>query len=156
LVFGLGIIVANNREKPIVSFRDLEVYQNSYKACIEVMTKIIPNLPDSEKFDLRKQLSESVKAIPRLIAEGYAKRHQRHGFQKYLDDAMAECNETIVGIEMCRDIFGEYIDKLYCQELVKKYDVCGRQLYRLREAWSKFPRGKNEVPRSRAAGHLIL
>ena len=96
-------------KKSIASFRDLEVYQNSYTACIEVMTKIIPNLPDSEKFDLKKQLSESVKAIPRLIAEGYAKRHQKHGFQKYLDDAMAECNETIVGIEMYRDIFGKYI-----------------------------------------------
>ena len=51
----------------ITSFRDLEVYRNSYKACIEVMTKIIPNLPESEKFDLKKQLSSSAKAIPRLI-----------------------------------------------------------------------------------------
>ena len=45
----------------------MEVYRNSYKACIEVMTKIIPNLPESEKFDLKKQLSSSAKAIPRLI-----------------------------------------------------------------------------------------
>jgi len=126
-------------KKSITSFRDLEVYQNSYKACIKVMTQIITNLPDSEKFDLKKQLSCSVKAIPRLIAEGYAKRHQMHGFQKYLDDAMAECNETVVGIEMCRDIFGGYIDKDSCQELVNLYDVCGRQLYRSREAWGKFP-----------------
>jgi len=41
-------------KKKITSFRDLEVYQNTYKACIEVMTKIIPNLPESEKFDLKK------------------------------------------------------------------------------------------------------
>jgi four helix bundle protein len=125
-------------KKSITSFKDLEVYQKSYKACISVMTQIIPNLPESEKFDLKHQLSESVKAIPRLIAEGYAKRHQRRGFQKYLDDAMAECNETIVGIEMCRDIFGEYVDMKLCEELVRIYDVCGRQLYRLRGAWSKF------------------
>jgi four helix bundle protein len=131
--------MTQERGKAITSFRDLDVYQKSYKACIEVMTKIIPNLPDSEKFDLKKQLSSSVKAIPRLIAEGYAKRHQKHGFQKYLDDAMAECNESIVGIEMCRDIFGEYIDQGLCQELVNLYDVCGRQLYRLREAWGRFP-----------------
>jgi len=132
------------KEKPITSFRNLEVYQNSYKACIKVMTKIIPNLPDSEKFDLKKQLSSSVKAIPRLVAEGYAKRHQKYGFQKYLDDAMAECNETIVGIEMCRDIFCKYVDKSLCQELVSLYDICGRQLYRLREAWGKFPRDRKK------------
>jgi four helix bundle protein len=129
-------------KKPIKSFRDLEVYQNSYKACIEVTMKIISKLPDSEKYDLRDQLSRSVKAIPRLIAEGYAKRHQKQGFQKYIDDAMGECNETIVGIEMCRDIYGEYVDKNLCQELVNIYDVCGRQLYRLREAWGKFPKSE--------------
>ena len=85
--------------KLIRSFKDLEVYQDTYKACILVMTKIIPRLPDSEKYDLEDQLGRAVKAIPRLIAEGYAKRHQKRGFQKYLDDAMAECNETIVCLE---------------------------------------------------------
>jgi four helix bundle protein len=129
-------------KKPITSFRDLEVYQNSYRACIEVMTKIISKLPDSEKYDLRDQLSRSVKAIPRLIAEGYAKRHQKQGFQKYIDDAMGECNETIVGIEMCRDIYEQYVDKNLCQELVDIDDVCGRQFYRLREAWANFPKSE--------------
>jgi four helix bundle protein len=135
-------MIGKEEKKPITSFRDLEVYQNSYKACIEVMMKIISKLPASEKYDLRDQLSRSVKAIPRLIAEGYAKRHQKQGFQKYIDDAMGECNETIVGIEMCRDIYGEYIDKNLCQELVNIYDICGRQLYRLREAWGKFPKSE--------------
>jgi four helix bundle protein len=130
--------------KSITSFRDLDVYQNSYKACIEVMKRIIPNLPDSEKFDLKHQLSSSVKTVPRLVAEGYAKRHQKYGFQKYLDDAMAECNETIVGIEMCKDIFGKHIDIKLCEELVTIYDVCGRQLYRLREAWGRFPRDRKK------------
>jgi hypothetical protein len=51
----------------ITSFRDLEVYQNTYKACVEVMTKIIPELPEFEKNDLKSQLRRSVKAIPRLI-----------------------------------------------------------------------------------------
>jgi len=106
------------------------------------MTKVIPNLPESEKFDLKKQLSSSSKAIPRLIAEGYAKRHQRYGFQKYLDDAMAECNETIVGMEMCKDFFARYVDRVLCTELINLYDKCGRQLYRLREAWGSFPKKK--------------
>jgi len=116
----------------------LEVYQNSYQACIEVMTKIIPRIPDIERNDLKNQLRRSVKAIPRLIAEGYAKRHQKHGFQKYLDDAMGECNETIVGLEQCRDLYGVSIDKQLCEELIDLYDKSGRQLYNLSSAWSKF------------------
>jgi four helix bundle protein len=124
--------------KRITSFRDLEVYQNTYTACIKVMTEVLPKLPDSEKYDLKDQLSRSVKAIPRLIAEGYAKRHQKLGFQKYLDDAMAECNETIVGLEMCRDIYGNKMDTPVLVELIDIYDKAGRQLYNLRKAWSKF------------------
>ena len=48
-------MIGKEEKKPITSFRDLEVYQNSYKACIEVMMKIISKLPDSEKYDLRDQ-----------------------------------------------------------------------------------------------------
>src|SRR3989304_9855459 len=107
-------------KKPIKSFRDLEVYQNSYKASIIVAAKLLPKLPESEKFDLRDQLSRSTKAIPRLVAEGYAKRHQRAGFQKYTDDAMAECNESQVSLEQARDLYG--IDKNLINSLVDIYD----------------------------------
>jgi four helix bundle protein len=127
-------------KKRIASFHDLEVYQNTYKACIEVMKKIIPGLPESEKYDLKNQLGRSCKAIPRLIAEGYAKRHQKMGFQKYLDDAMAECNETIVSLSQARDIYEESVDVSLCDSLIDIYDKSGRQLYNLAVAWNKFKR----------------
>lgn len=125
-----------NNYKPIKSFRDLEVYQNTYKASILVMTRIIPKLPDSEKYDLKDQLSRCCKAIPRLIAEGYAKKHQKSGFQKYIDDAMSECNETIVCLEHVKDIYKIEID--LCEELIDLYDKSARQLFNLADAWDKF------------------
>ena len=131
-------------KKRIASFHDLEVYQNTYKACIEVMKKIIPRLPESEKYDLKNQLSRSCKAIPRLIAEGYAKRHQRMGFQKYLDDGMAECNETIVSLSQARDIYEDSVDVDLCNSLIDTYDKSGRQLYNLAMAWNKFKRGNKD------------
>lgn len=79
--------------KPIRSFRDLEVYQNTYAASIEVITKVVPKLRREEKNDLADQLRRASKAIPRLIAEGYSKKHQKKGFHKYLDDALTESNE---------------------------------------------------------------
>lgn len=83
----------------------MEVYRNTYAASVVMIKDLLPKLPDSEKYDLKDQLSRSCKAIPRLIAEGYAKRHQKAGFQKYIDDATGECNETIVGLEQCKDIY---------------------------------------------------
>lgn len=122
----------------VVSFNDLIVYQNTYKTSIEVMTKIVPRLPPEEKYDLVDQLRRSCKAIPRLIAEGYAKRHQRMGFQKYLDDALGECNEIIVSLSHAKDIYPKNVDVKFCEELIKAYDISGKQIYRLSESWSKF------------------
>ena len=101
----------NDERKPIKSFHDLEVYQNSYNASLDVMKKIVPKLPEIEKNDLKSQISRSCKAIPRLIAEGYGKRHQKRGFQKYLDDSLSESNEMIVSIGHCKDIY----DDQYCR-----------------------------------------
>ena len=123
-------------KKRITSFKDLEVYRNTYEAMLIAMGKIVPKLPTSEKYDLADQISRACKSAPRLIAEGYAKRHQKAGFQKYLDDAMAECNETIVSLEQCRDIYN--LNPEVINQLVDIYDKSARQLYKLSMAWTKF------------------
>ena len=130
--------MTKDKIEKITSFRDLDVYQRTYEASLRVMKIIVPSLPDSEKYDLKDQLRRSSKAIPRLIAEGYAKRHQKRGFQKYLDDAMAECNETVVSLSHCRDIYEKYVDITLCEKLIESYDIAGRQIYRLEESWTKF------------------
>jgi four helix bundle protein len=122
----------------IKSFKDLEVYQNTYKIMLIVMKEILPKLPENEKYDLRDQLSRACKSIPRLIAEGYAKRHQKAGFQKYLDDAMAECNEMIVSLEQTKDLYRIEADTISMVELIDLYDKSARQLYKLSTAWTNF------------------
>ena len=136
----------NNYKQSIRSFRDLDVYQSSYQSMLEVHREILPKLPPSEKYDLCDQLSRSTKAVPRLIAEGYTKKHQRSGFQKYIDDAHTESNETIVGIEQCKDLYG--INPELCEKLVDKYDKISRQLFNLAEAWDKFKNRRRTSPPS--------
>lgn len=130
-------------KKKITSFRDLDIYQTSYQAMLTVHKEILSQLPDSEKYDLKDQLSRSTKAVPRLIAEGYAKRHQKAGFQKYLDDVMGESNETVVGLETCKDLYNIKPDII--NKLTDTYDKIGRQAYNLALAWSNF----KHVPRNR-------
>jgi four helix bundle protein len=126
----------------ITSFQDLEVYRNSYDTMLIVMNDVIPKLPSKEKYDLIDQMSQACKSIPRLIAEGYAKKHQRAGFQKYLDDAMAESNEMVVSLSQCKDLYPQNVDVQLCIKLIDIYDKCGRQLYRLNEAWDGFKKRK--------------
>ncbi len=132
-------------KKKIRSFHDLDVYQNSYTAMLKVFKDILPKLPSEEKFDLRDQLQRSSKAIPRLIAEGHSKRHQKKGFQKYLDDAMAESNETIVSLSQTRDLYPQFVDLAICNELISSYDIISRQTYNLSIAWTKFTEQKNTI-----------
>jgi four helix bundle protein len=124
--------------KVIKTFHDLDVYQNAYEAMLCAFKEILPKLPKEEEYDLKNQLRRSVKAIPRLIAEGHSKRHQKKGFQKYLDDAMAESNETIVSISQARDLYSIHVDTKVCTELIDVYDKISRQLYKLSFAWSRF------------------
>jgi four helix bundle protein len=129
------------------NFRNLKVYQISYNASIEIMKNIIPKLPELERNDLRNQMSRSSKAIPRLIAEGYAKKHQRKGFQKYLDDANGESNEMIVCLYHCHDLYSNFIEPTLCLKLSDTYDQLSRQIYKLSHAWRKFKENHNDRPK---------
>lgn len=125
-------------KKKITSFRNLEVYQRSYAASIIVIKKIVPKLPPEEKYDLADQLRRSVKAIPRLIAEGFSKCHQERGFQKYLDDALGESNETIVSLSHTKDIYE--IEVKLCEKIIQEYEIMSKQIYKLSNVWATFSR----------------
>lgn len=131
-----GIGMEDN--KKIRSFKDLDVYQNSYAAMLKVHGEIIPKLPKEEEYDLKSQLRRSTKSIPRLIAEGHSKRHQRRGFQKYIDDALAESNETIVSLQQVHDLYPSHIDTALCRQLMDDYDKISRQSYNLALSWDNF------------------
>lgn len=122
----------------IKRYTDLDVYQRAYKLSLIVCTKVIIKLPPEEKFDLVDQLRRSSKAIPRLIAEGFGKKHQKKGYQKYLDDATAENNETIVSLCHARDIYSEKLNRNSVQKLIDEYEIVGKQLYKLKKSWDKF------------------
>ncbi|MCK4941293.1 four helix bundle protein [candidate division WOR-3 bacterium] len=122
----------------ITSFKDLDIYKKSYEAAITIIKKIVPQLPTEEKYDLGSQLRRSSKAVPRLIAEGYSKRHQKRGFQKYLDDALAESNETVVSLSQTRDIY--QVEPEICTHIIGVYEVISRQIFRLSSVWVSFKR----------------
>lgn len=134
----------NTAKKPIRSFYDLNVYQSTYDTSIIFLTKIIPKLPKEERFDLTQQLRRSVKAVPRLIAEAYSKRHQKRGFQALIDDAMEESNENIVSLSHVKDAYKIEVD--LCKELIDIYDKASRQLYKLSLAWSGFKERRQTKP----------
>jgi hypothetical protein len=51
---------------------------------------------------------------------------------------MSEANETQVWLCHCRDVYFDYVDVKLCDQLIEEYEIIGKQLYKLDEAWSKF------------------
>jgi four helix bundle protein len=128
------------------SFQDLEVYKNLYKAMLIVLTKIIPKLPNEEKFDLGDQMRRACKSPVALIAEGYAKKNYKKDWQKYLNDAIGECNEMIMHLSCCRDAYPSYVNSGFCEELIEIYNASCKQLYRLAESWRAKEQTHNPPP----------
>lgn len=119
----------------IKSYRDLEVYQESYQLMLDT-GEAIKMLPKTERFDLASQMRRASRGIPPKIAEGYAKRYYIAEFRKQLISAIGESNEMEVHLETARDL--RLLPKDLCNDLLEKYQVLGRKLSRLIKSWKKF------------------
>ena len=135
-------IVERRAASVIRSYEDLDVYQTSYQGMLTIFKQILPLLPKEEKFDLTDQLRRSCKAIPRLIAEGHSKRHQVRGFQKYIDDAHAEANETVVSLNQVKDLYASATHHTMIIKLIDRYDKISRQLFNLAKAWRNYSKDR--------------
>ncbi len=55
------------------SFKDLSVWQKSYRLCLEIY-RVTATFPKEEKYGLTSQIRRSVVSIPSNIAEGYGRK----------------------------------------------------------------------------------
>lgn len=119
----------------IQSFRDLEVYKESYELAI-VVNREVNKLPIYEKNDLGSQLRRCSKSPSANIAEGWAKRRFPKEFKNHLDKAIGSCNEMETHLSMARDL--GYWSKNFCDELIKRYQFLGGKLVNPRDNWKTF------------------
>ena len=119
----------------IKSFRDLEVYKESYQLMLIVHKEII-KLPIYERSDLVSQMRRASKSIPSNIAEGWAKRTHEKEFKKHLVVSIGSANEMEVHIETAMDL--KYWQKIFCLDLLKRYSILGKKLTKLYQNWKTF------------------
>lgn len=119
----------------IHSFKDLDVYKESYELAIIVNLQV-NKLPLYERTDLGSQMRRCSKSPPANIAEGWAKRRFEKEFKKYLDSAIGSSNEMEVHISMAKDL--GYWQKDFCDEIIQRYIHLGGKLVNLRNKWQTF------------------
>ena len=119
----------------IRSFKDLEVYKESYELAI-IVNRNVNKLPLFENNDLGLQLRRASKSVPSNIAEGWAKRRFEKQFKVHLDSAIGSCNEMEVHLSMARDL--GFWEEEFCNELIERYILLGGKIVNLRKNWKTY------------------
>jgi len=97
----------------IQSFKDLEIYKESYALAI-IVNKLCSKLPIYERLDLGSQMRRCSKSPPSNIAKGWAKRSFEKEFKNHLNHALGSCNEMEVHLSLAKDL--GYLNEKICTE----------------------------------------
>ena len=119
----------------ITSFRDLEVYKESFQLALEVYT-LTKKFPHFEQYELGSQLRRASVSVPANIAEGWAKRHFSKEFKHHLDISLGSCNEMYVHLSLVKEF--RYEKEAICLDLMERYDRLGGKIFTLRKAWKSY------------------
>ncbi len=115
----------------IRSYKDLEVYQESYRLAIG-MYQLVNKLP-AEAFELVKQIKRSSMSIPLNIAEGYGKKESVAEFKRHLRMSIGSANEIEVLLAMLKDL--KYFAEVTFEKYIEQYIVLGKRLNVLLSRW---------------------
>jgi four helix bundle protein len=109
----------------IRSYRDLEVYQLSFRLAVEV-DKVSKRLPKHEMYEEGGQIRRSAKSIPANIAEGFGRRRYKAEYIRFLIYALFSCDETRVHLDILHATGS--IPQADYDHFSKEYDKLGRKL----------------------------
>jgi four helix bundle protein len=109
------------------SYKDLIIYQKSYKLALEIY-QVTKDYPKEEIYGLISQMRRSAVSIPCNIAEGYRRGHRKEYIQ-FLYMAHGSCGELETLLSLSFDL--GLIDKDAFDRLYLMQEEVSRLLYGL-------------------------
>jgi len=116
----------------IRTYRDLDVFRESYAAALDV-SKLTKRFPPFEQLELGRQLRRAARSVPANVVEGWAKRHSPAEFKRYLQVAVGSCDEVKMWLEMGKD--EGYIPDEIFETRISSYNRIGAMLASLWRNW---------------------
>jgi four helix bundle protein len=116
-------------------FRDLIVYQKSYKLAMEIF-EITKTFPKDEKYSLIDQVRRSSRAVLANISAAWVRHKYPKFFVSKLLDALEEESETEVWLDMSHDC--KYIDDQLHSSLMDRYQEIAKMLHSMITSPEKF------------------
>ena len=121
-----------DKGKAIQSFRDLDVYQESYRLALDLF-ECSTRFPKAEVFSLTDQLRRAARSVPANIAEAWGRRKYPAEFKRFLWIAMGSINETSVWVDFAHD--HGYLEEPDHSRFGEMLDSVGRKLSHLIQNW---------------------
>jgi four helix bundle protein len=121
----------------IRTYRDLDVFRESYAAALDV-SRLVKRFPAVEQYELARRLRRAARSIPANIVEGWGKRASTPEFKRYLQIAIGSCDETRMWLDLSMD--EKYISENDCKEIKDRYNRIGAMLGSLWKQWHGAPR----------------
>ena len=107
------------------SFKDLVVWQKSYKLVLEIY-KVTKGFPKTEIYGLSQQMRRASVSIPSNIAEGYGRKHKAE-YEQFLSIAYGSLLEVETQYLLAVDL--RYVSK--CEIIETLLKEVGAMLYRM-------------------------
>lgn len=120
-----------NLRMVIKNVTDLDVYQDSLEV-LPILYKFLAKVPHSE-LDTIIQVKRAGKAIPAIIAEGFAKRNSSKEFRRYLLIAIGSSDEIVTHLRVISIIIPAL--SVDTNILINTYITISKRLNTLHKKW---------------------
>ena len=112
---------------PPMNYRNLEVWQIAKELVVAIHEMTLTRLPKFELFEEGAHIRRSSKSVKSNIVEGYGRRRYKQEFIRYIDYALASCDETTDHLDTLVATTS-LKDSQLADELNAKLDELGRKL----------------------------
>src|SRR5437588_1870291 len=110
-----------------MNYRNLEVWKLAREIVVIVHEITLRKLPKFEMFEEGSQIRRAIKSVKSNIVEGYGRRRYKQDFIRYIDYALASCDETAHHLDT-HTATKSLTDSQTIEKLNAKIDQLGRKL----------------------------
>jgi four helix bundle protein len=109
-----------------MSYRDLEIYNDSKSLAIEVHFASL-KLPKFELYEEGSQIRRSSKSVTSMIVEDYCRKRYKAEYIKFLVYSLSECDETLLHLEFLMETKSSSETSVIAQ-LKDRYQILSKKI----------------------------
>ena len=110
------------------SYKDLDVYQRSFKAAFAIYTLSL-QLPKYLQYDIADDVRRAARSVPSNIAEAYGRNKSAKDIRNFLRTSLGSNDEVLFNLTFLDKL--SLIDRETYQKAHDEYTIIGKQLHRL-------------------------